>query len=198
MASESFQDERGAPAQVDPLVGLMVDYQRGQIEAFEGLYAALAGDLLRHFKAVSRDGFAQDLVQDTFLELHRSRHTYLAPLPVRPWVFGVARNVLRRHRRTVARRARREDAAVVEGAVLEATSVTVRRAAVDGSDVDEALSSLGASRRRLWEMHHLQGFSFHEISRHLGIPVAAAKLRSSRTMRTLRAILGIEKGGHRG
>jgi RNA polymerase sigma-70 factor, ECF subfamily len=180
----------------DRLVRLMIDYQRGRIEGFEGLYDALARDLLSRFQSASRDGHAQDLVQDTFLEIHRSRHTYLPPLPVRPWVFGIARNVLRRHRRAEGRRWRREDAAARELEV-EAAPGAPRRP-VEVGDIDDALSVLGDARRQSWEMHHVEGFSFEEISRRLGIPVGAAKLRSSRAMRALRALLGIDKGGRRG
>jgi RNA polymerase sigma-70 factor, ECF subfamily len=178
----------------DRLVRLMTDYQRGRIEGFEGLYDALARDLLRQFQAASRDDHACDLVQDTFLEIHRSRHTYLAPLPVRPWVFGIARNVLRRHRRAEGRRWRREESAARE---LDASPEAPRRP-IEAGDIDDALSVLGDARRKSWELHHVEGFSFEEISRRLGIPVGAAKLRSSRAMRALRALLGIDKGDRRG
>ncbi len=180
----------------DRLVRLMIDYQRGRIEGFEGLYDALARDLLRQFQAAARDGHAQDLVQDTFLEIHRSRHTYLPPLPVRPWVFGIARNVLRRHRRAEGRRWRREEAASRELEIEGASGATPGR--IEVGDIDDALSVLGNARRQPWELHHVEGFSFEEIARRLGIPVGAAKLRSSRAMRALRFLLGVDKGGRRG
>ena len=76
------------------LVELMIAYQGGNAGAFEQLYALLAEDVRRHFARVHRDrAVVSDLVQDTFLEMHRSRRTYSPPLPVRPWVFGIARNV---------------------------------------------------------------------------------------------------------
>jgi RNA polymerase sigma-70 factor, ECF subfamily len=172
----------------------MVEYQAGKIEAFEGLYGALAGDLARHFAAVSREpAVTQDLVQETFIEIHRSRHTYLAPLPVRPWVFGVARNVLRRHRRNSWRRARHEgNAGHHEG---PSTAIHVGR--IDARDVQEALNGIPAARRHAWELHHIHGFSFEEIARMLAIPVGAAKLRSSRAMGAIRAFLGVNRGSRR-
>lgn len=177
------------------LVGLMVEYQKGEVAAFEGLYDALAGDLGRHFASVLRSSVAsQDLVQETFIEIHRSRHTYLAPLPVRPWIFGVARNVLRRHRRSAWRRARHEeDAGHHEGSTAAAGA---RR--IDPGDVQEALDAVPATRRDAWELHHVHGFSFEEIARMLAIPVGAAKLRSSRAMGAIRAFLGVRRGSRRG
>ena len=83
------------------LVGLMVSYQNGDLAAFEQLYAALADEVRRFFERQQR-GAARDLLQEAFLELHRSRRTYRPGLPVRPWVYGIARNVLARDRRMLA------------------------------------------------------------------------------------------------
>ena len=101
-----------AAAREDDLVALMIAYQAGRVDAFSALYEALAGDVRRFFGAsIQEPSATQDLVQLTFLELHRARHTYRPPRPVRPWVFGIAVNVRRRHRRDAASRARREAAA---------------------------------------------------------------------------------------
>ena len=85
---------------LDPMVAegqlteLMIAYQAGDLGAFEQLYAILAGEVTRYFSRLHRDrSVVNDLVQDLFLEVHRSRRTYTAPLPVRPWIFGIARNV---------------------------------------------------------------------------------------------------------
>jgi RNA polymerase sigma-70 factor (ECF subfamily) len=187
---------RMAPSELDRgeerLVRLMVDYQAGAVEAFEGLYAALARDLGRHFGAVSWDGIAQDLVQETFLEMHRSRHTYLPPLPVRPWAYGIARNVLRRHRRLAWRRGRLEEPGAA--GALEAEGAPAGRPDVEAEDVSDALRHLPERRRRPFELHHVHGFSFEEIGRMLRIPAGAAKLRSSRAMGALRTLLGVGGG----
>jgi RNA polymerase sigma-70 factor (ECF subfamily) len=170
------------------LVDLMRDYQAGRIEAFEGLYAALASDLRRHFDAVSWDGVTPDLVQETFLEMHRSRHTYEPPLPVRPWAFGIARNVLRRHRKRAWRRRRLEGP---EASADRRASTLAGAGGVAARDVHAALERLPEGRRRAWELHHVHGFSFQEIGRMLRIPEGAAKLRSSRAMGALRGLLGV-------
>lgn len=180
----------------DRLVRLMVEYQAGRTDAFEALYDALAGALRRHFEAVARGGAADDLVQDTFMEIHRSRRTYLPPLPVRPWVFGIARNVLRRHRRLAWRRARRDAIAIGEDAGSPPASAAAPPA-IDARDVDDALRRLPPARRHAWELHHVHGLSFEEIARVLSIPIGAARLRSSRAMGALRTALGIVRGERR-
>jgi RNA polymerase sigma-70 factor (ECF subfamily) len=175
---------------VDDLVSLMVDYQAGQLEAFEGLYAALAPQLRRHFAASLK---AQDLVQDTFLEIHRSRHTYTPPLPVTPWVFGVARNVERRH----WRRHRRRDARLValETAPLPVAPGSDREPAIPAADVETALRQVPPAGRDVWLMHHVYGLTFPEIAGRLRIETSAARLRAHRAMVVLRTALGVGRGG---
>jgi RNA polymerase sigma-70 factor (ECF subfamily) len=170
------------------LVDCMRAYQAGSLAAFERLHAAVAGELRRFFAAGARDaGAAQDLVQETLLELHRARRTYLPPLPVRPWVFGIARNVERRHRREVARRRR---VLAEEDAAPEPASVP---SAVENADLRTALRALPASRRSPWVLHHVHGLSFAEIAGRLGIGAGAAKLRSSRASRALRSFFRAEE-----
>lgn len=172
----------------EELVRLLVAYQAGELAAFERLYATLAGELRRYFAASVPEGGAQDLVQDTFLEIHRSRHTYLPPLPVRPWVFGIARRVLGRHRRTAWRRSRHEDRGAGPAEALAA--VAAPAPAVAAGELSDALAALPASRREAWVLHHVHGLSFQQIAERFRIGVGAAKLRSSRAMRSLRAALG--------
>ncbi len=84
---------------------MMAAYQAGELDGFRRLYGSLAGDLRRYFRrAVGDAALAEDLVQEAFLQVHRSRHTYQPELPVRPWVFGVARHVHGRWRRESLRR----------------------------------------------------------------------------------------------
>ena len=78
-----------------PEAALMTAYQAGSMPAFEHLYARLAPPLLSYLTSLSRDRTrAQDLLQEAFLQIHRSRHAYRPDLPVRPWVFTIARNQL--------------------------------------------------------------------------------------------------------
>lgn len=167
----------------DELIDLMAGYQAGRLDAFERLYALLSGDLQAYFTSAVRDATtARDLVQDTFLEVHRSRHTYLHPLPVRPWLFGIARHVLGRHRRRAGRLSRHEEPLLDQG--LSAWPNVERH------DLARALAQLPDSRREPFVLHHIHGLSFQQIADAIGIGAVAAKLRSSRAMRTLRRILG--------
>lgn len=165
---------------------LMRAYQSGRFEAFDDLYAAIAPALRRYLLSHARDAAkADDLVQETFLQLHRARHTYDPAYPVTPWAMAIARHVWLMDRRTLLRRPWAPDdvtdmAVPVRG---EAASYAER------SDVRRALGQVAPSRRSAVIQHHVLGLSFKEIAARSGIAETAAKLRSSRGMAQLRALL---------
>jgi RNA polymerase sigma-70 factor (ECF subfamily) len=94
----------------DELRALMAGYQRGELEAFDALYLALAPGLRRYLGALCRDAArVDDLLQETFLQIHRARHAYDPRLPAEPWLFSIARHVFLMERRS---RSRRREAAL--------------------------------------------------------------------------------------
>jgi RNA polymerase sigma-70 factor (ECF subfamily) len=166
------------------LAPLMTAYQAGSMAAFEALYAALAPALLAYLTALARDRtVAQDLLQEAFLQIHRSRHAYRAGLPVRPWVFTIARHVWLMDRRLRSRRPQpdRELPDLPVPAEVEALA--------ERDGLRRALDSVLPDRREALLLHHVWGFSFAEIGQMLGIRPEAAKLRSSRGMGDLRRLL---------
>ena len=71
------------PVSDERLIELMVAYQRGELEAFEGLFVALSTQVRNYLASLARSiDRADDLLQETFLQVHRSRQTYAAPRPV--------------------------------------------------------------------------------------------------------------------
>ena len=165
---------------------LMREYQQGRFEAFDDLYAALAPALRRYLLSHVRDGAkADDLVQEVFLQLHRARHTYDPAYPVTPWVMAIARHAWLMDRRTQSRRPwAPEDVTEMELPVRGEAAAYAEKA-----DVRRALGKVAASRRNAVIQHHVFGWSFKEIAEKAGIAETAAKLRSSRGMAQLRALL---------
>jgi len=165
---------------------LMVAYQGGAYDAFEALYAALIGPVRGWLTNATRDRTrAEDLAQETFLQIHRARHTYDSAYPVMPWVMAIARHVYLMDRRTASRRPRY----VPEEDAPERAAAPEAERHIDGAPVRDALRRLSPNRRGALLLHHLAGWSFREIARKLGIGETAAKLRSSRAMGELRDAL---------
>ncbi|HEX5354441.1 MAG TPA: RNA polymerase sigma factor [Rhodanobacteraceae bacterium] len=169
------------------LDGFMREYQGGSLAAFEALYRALAPRVNGFIRArVRDDAHASDLLQEVFLELHRSRHTYLPGRSVIGWAFGIAQNVLLRHRREAHRRDRHE----VLTDLLELEERFAPRAAdFELQALQDALGRLSPDSRATWWMRNIEGLSFDVIARRLGIAATAVRLRCSRASRALRAAL---------
>ena len=172
------------------LCGLMEGYLAGRIEAFDGLYTALSGRLRGFLLSQCRDpGLADDLLQDTFMQIHRSRRTYEPGRPVMPWVFAIARHVYLMNRRSAGRRLRFEQTMAADVSARDVPSDGLR-AMVEGEDVRRALRGVPADQRRALLLHHVEGWSFVEIAERLGIRVNAAKTRAFRGMKKMRERLG--------
>lgn len=77
----------------------------GDPDAFGALFEEHAADIYAFCFRRTADGRAsEDLAQAVFLEAWRKREELdLSPDEVRPWLFGVALNLLRNHRRSLRR-----------------------------------------------------------------------------------------------
>jgi RNA polymerase sigma-70 factor (ECF subfamily) len=178
------------PAAEDPtLRTLMAEYQAGSAQAFDRLHDAVAPDLKGYLTALSRDATrADDLLQETFLQIHRSRAVHTPGEPVRPWMFAIAKRVFLMYRRSTTRRERHELLSSSEsGAELAASTETERLHA--RQQVESVLRQVTPGARRAFLLHHLFGFSFKEVGAKLGVKPAAAKIRSSRAANFMRALL---------
>jgi len=166
----------------------MLAYQAGEMSAFESIFAALAVPLRNYLSSLARDrARGEDLLQETFLQMHRSRHTHSPGRPVKPWAFGIARHVFLMHRRSSARRARHEE--VAPGELPERPVEAIAELFPDHEDLDQALLRVADNRRESLLLHHVWGFTFREVGAMLGISERAAKLRAFRGMQDLRQVM---------
>jgi RNA polymerase sigma-70 factor (ECF subfamily) len=169
------------------LRGLMIRYQGGSLEAFQDMYAQLAHGVRRYLLHLAGGSeIADDLLQETFLQMHRSRAAYNPAYPVKPWVFGLARNVFLMNRRAARRLARvyesRED--------LPDFPVFPEADRLGSQDeIRRCIANISPDQAEALLLHHEWGFSFEEIAGMMGISAAAARARASRGMADLRVAL---------
>jgi RNA polymerase sigma-70 factor (ECF subfamily) len=118
--------------------------------------------------------------------MHRSRAAYNPKYAVRPWVFGLARNVFLMNRRAARQWAKIHEArdAVPEFPVLPEAD---RLGSQD--EIRRGMDNLPPDQAEALLLHHEWGFSFEEIAGMLGISAAAARARASRGMADLRLAL---------
>jgi RNA polymerase sigma factor (sigma-70 family) len=168
---------------------LMEAYAGGDAAAFRVIFERYAPVLMR---AMLRELYAReeanDLVQQTFLQLHRARADFDAGQKLKPWVFTIAMNLKREYFRRKKRRPERSlDAeSVPEPAVgaLGAARVDARRT------LARVMGDLPADQREVIELHWFDGLEFPEVATVVGASVSAVKVRAHRGYVRLRQALG--------
>jgi len=173
---------------------LMTAYLHGDQAAFEKLFGRLAPSIHGFFlRAFGSRALADDLLQTTFLKVHRARRQWHRDKKLRPWLFSIAARVrldeLRR------RYGLREDMGA--DAVEEAADRAPQPEAVDPAvaadlkaRVHAALDRLPESQRVVVHLHRFEGLTFGEIAKILGTSEGAVKLRAFRAYADLRDQLG--------
>lgn len=133
---------------------------------------------------------ADDLVSETFLAALRGRHGYdPARAGVRPWLYGIASNLLRRHLRdelrelrATARLAGPHVVETPEGRIADRLDARARVARLAG-----ALARLSDGDREVLLLTSWAGLSAVEIGQALDIPAGTVRSRLHRVRRWLRA-----------
>lgn len=180
---------RSEPPQTDE--ALMRAYVAGDREAYGLLFRRYSPILLALMRrGVSNPKEAEDLVQETFLQLHRARFDFRPDAKLRPWLMTIALNLKRADLR---RRGRRKEGPLEPDGQLE-PSVNPRLletlAAQDA--IHKALPRLPDGQREVIELHWLIGLSFPEIAEQIGASLSAVKVRAHRGYHALREIIGEE------
>ena len=163
----------------------MERYQRADPEAPAALVAALSPALLRFFRsdAASRE-HADDLLQETWLRIHRVRHTYRPGEPVLPWLYAIARRV----RIDGYRRTRRVLAHEISVDVLpEPAARPQPQGAVP--DMEKLLAALPTAQREVIAMLKLGGLTLEEVACATSSTVNAVKQKAHRAYQRLRRLL---------
>lgn len=173
-------------------------YQEGDAGAFRELYAVVAPRLLGYLLKMARTRpLAEDLLQQTFLKLHRSRAAYVPGADPLPWIYSIAH-------RTFIDEARRTKRAVVRVAGDDALPEV--HAGLDGATADrrdeprvdpelakatlDALAELPIAQREAVVLTKLDGKSVAEAAAIAGTTVGAMKVRAHRGYEALRRLLG--------
>jgi len=174
------------------LIAHMVGYQKGSMDDFAGLYSALEKPLLRYLWTFVRNSTtAEDLLQETFLQIHRARQTYTPSRPVRPWVYAITRHVALMHLRSMRRR---KESLAHEDLPEIPVSPEVEKLG-DRATVHKLLRRLPQRGQEVLILHHLLGLSFEEVGQIVGCAAGTAKVRAHRALKALRQSMENEGGG---
>ena len=173
----------------------MTRYQGADPAALEELVRRISPPLLRYFGA-SRVGWndAEDQLQDCWIRIHRSRHTYRSSEPVMPWIYAIARHT----RLDAYRKRRRLESREVSVATLpERLHQSVPQAAPEQDSLEHLVASLPESQREVIVMLKVAGMSLEEVAKATSSTVGAVKQKAHRAYETLRRALGKDRDNAR-
>jgi RNA polymerase sigma-70 factor, ECF subfamily len=160
----------------------MARYQAGDFAAATALIECVGPQLHRFFLAqfLSRAD-ADDLLQETWLRIHRVRHTYRPGEPVLPWFYAIARRVRVDHYRKASRTTAREHS------LAEMSQMAAREDGQAADDLETLLAPLSESQREVIRMMKVAGMSLEEVARATSCSVGAVKQKVHRAYESLRA-----------
>jgi len=174
---------------------LMARYCDGDAHAFRELYAQVAPRLLGYLIKMARTrAVAEDLLQQTFLKVHRARAAYVRGADPLPWIYAIAH-------RTFIDGTRKDKRAIVQAAGDDVPEVA---AGITGESADRrdepadpeltaaalaALSELPEQQREAVVLTKLEGKSIAEAAAIAGTTAGAMKVRAHRGYEALRKAL---------
>jgi RNA polymerase sigma-70 factor (ECF subfamily) len=180
-------------------------YAQGDESAFAALYQVLAPKLRSFlFRLSGRSPIADDLLQETFMRMHRARGSFESGAAVVPWAYAIARNAWLDHIRSARVRGRIMDRDGESNPAAEPATgpeADAEKAAIaheTAALVQKVLAGLPSTQREAFVLLRYEGMSVDQAAEILGSTSTAVKLRAFRAYEALRAALGTQRSASGG
>lgn len=200
--STGHNSESASDPVKDPDVALMLRVKEDDAVAFEFLVDRFQRKIIRFMCGWTRSAdLAEDLAQEVFLRIYKSRKTYLPTAKFSTWLYRIAHNVASNHVRDVS--VRREyqlskaQNSSTSGLLLENIAVSPSGyQPTRNMDHQErsrvimvALEALGERQRTAILLSKFEGMSYQEIGETMGLTVQAVKSLLMRARVNLKNLL---------
>jgi RNA polymerase sigma-70 factor (ECF subfamily) len=162
------------------------DLIAGSRAEFGVLFDRHAAQLYRYCARRVGPDAAEDVIAETFLLAYQSRQRYDPTRPnAIPWLYGIATNVLGRHRR---------HRAIAAGAASDVSGVDESDRAVERADAQAAVRGLARALAQMSGRHRdllfliAAGLDYDEVAAALGVPVGTVRSGLHRARSRLRRL----------
>jgi RNA polymerase sigma factor (sigma-70 family) len=173
----------------------LIARSRAEPEAFAAIFDRHATEIHRYVSRRLGAAIAEDVVGETFLTAFRRRDRYdLSYRDARPWLFGIATNMIGRHRQSEVRFYRAlartgidpvvDPDDMADGVVARVAATGQRRA------IGAALAELSPDDRDTVLLVDWAGLSYEQAASALLVPVGTVRSRLNRARRKVREALG--------
>lgn len=169
---------------------LLVDrFLGGNRAAFDALVHRYQEPVYRFITWSTGDDDADDVAQDVFVEVFRSVATWHRRSTFRTWLYGVARNVCRRHARRRAARGHVHGEVDVDD-LPGASNPALRVAHCDANArLLAAIAQLPTDQRVTLMLRAWEGLPYDEIAAATNVPLGTVRSRLHTARRTLAAAI---------
>lgn len=173
----------------------MSRYADGDAAAFEIVYDAVAPRIEGYVRRKIRDAArVEDIVQQTFENMHRARGTFIRGSDVLNWAFAIARNLMLDTIKKAGRETSSDMSAENEtiGAVLAAAVAGGEElffARETSALLVRTYEGLTRLQQEVFELVKLEGLSYQQAAATLGITVPSVRMYAHRAYVTLREAL---------
>jgi RNA polymerase sigma-70 factor (ECF subfamily) len=185
-AADADGDEAVASGRRAALTRAMDRHAEGDAAAFAEVYDLLGPRLFAFFVRRTRDrAKAEDLVQQTLMQMHCARQSYVRGSDVVPWAFAIGRRLLidtyRRGKHEVLFDSAEDGAGASDGRVSrDSIPEEVASTRQIAERVQESLDALPEAQRTDYVLVREEGLSVAEAAQVMGITATALKLRAHR------------------
>ena len=172
----------------------LIAESRTDPEMFAVLYDRYAADIHRYAARRVGTGHADDIVAETFLAAFRRRASYdTSRRMARPWLYGIATNLLGRHRRDEERLYRALERTGIDPLPEPMDNAVVARVSAQSRHqaLAAALACLAPRDRDALLLLAWGGLTYEEVAEALDVPAGTVRSRIHRARKKTRVALGV-------
>ncbi|WP_316807783.1 sigma-70 family RNA polymerase sigma factor [Pedobacter agri] len=169
---------------------LVNDLLKNDLSAFNKFYKMYAPNLMGVImKIVNQQETAEDLLQEVFLKIRKSLHTYDEKKSrLFTWMLNITRNTALDHLRKKSYRQEKTNVFFEDVTIeLEAHTFSMN---TDAIGIKKLLEQLSPKQKLVLDLAYYQGYTHEEIAERLSMPVGSVKTSLRQAIISLRVIFG--------
>jgi RNA polymerase sigma factor (sigma-70 family) len=170
----------------------VIERSRREPEQFALVFQRHAASISRYATRRLGPGPAEDIVAETFLAAFRQRSRYdLTRRDARPWLYGIAGNLIRRHHREEVRQLRAYERTGIDPVTASFTEFVDARVSADATSraVAAAIASLHPKQRDVLLLVAWGDLTYDQVAQTLGVAEGTVRSRMNRARTRLRNAL---------
>lgn len=191
--SRAAAEHRSVPCDDDTDDASVIRLSLHEPERFETVFHRHAPQITRYVTRRLGPGPAEDIVAETFLLAFQKRESYdLARRDARPWLYGIATNLIRRHVREEVRLLRMLERTGVDPVTESFTDRADSRISADAVSrrLAATIAGLPAKHRDVLLLLAWTELTYGQVGQALGVSAGTVRSRMNRIRTKLRRTLG--------